>query len=38
MITRAEAEDLIARESLALDRCDWDSWLARLQLGMERDA
>ncbi len=28
MITRAEAEDLIARESLALDRCDWDGWLA----------
>ena len=28
MITRAEAEDLIAREGLMLDRRDWDGWLA----------
>jgi len=27
MITRAEAEELIARESLSLDRRDWDAWL-----------
>jgi len=28
MITRAEAEDLLAREALALDRRDWEGWLS----------
>jgi benzoate/toluate 1,2-dioxygenase subunit beta len=28
MITRAEATDLLAREALALDRREWDAWLA----------
>ena len=27
MITRAEVEDLLAREALSLDRRDWDAWL-----------
>lgn len=28
MITLAEATDLLTREALALDRRDWDAWLA----------
>jgi len=27
-LTRAEAEDLLSREALYLDRRDWDAWLA----------
>jgi benzoate/toluate 1,2-dioxygenase beta subunit len=27
-LTRSEAEDLLYREALCLDRADWDAWLA----------